>query len=58
MQAHIDYEHNAIMLNKIGATLTMFDHIPMKSEAAPSSGDGNPQSFMARFWAGQLPDKK
>ncbi len=58
MQAHIDYEHNAIMLNKIGATLTMFDHIPMKSEAAPSSGDGNPQSFMARFRAGQLPDKK
>ncbi len=58
MQAHIDYEHNAIMLNKIGATLTMFDHVPMKSEAAPSSGDGNPQSFMAQFRAAQLPDKK
>jgi hypothetical protein len=40
MQAHIDYEHNAVMLNKIGARLTMFDHIPMKSEAAPSSGGG------------------
>jgi hypothetical protein len=45
-------------LNKIGAKLTMFDHIPMKSEAAPSSGGGNPQSFMARFKAPQLPDQK
>ena len=58
MQAHIDCEHNAITLNKIGLKLTMFDHIPMKSEAAPSSGDGNPQSFMARFKAAQLPDQK
>jgi hypothetical protein len=58
MQAHIDYEHNAIMLNKMGATLTMFDHVLMKSEAAPSSGDGNSQSFMAQFRAAQLPDKK
>ena len=57
MQAHIDYEHNTIMLNKIGANLTMFDHVPMKSEAAPSSGDGNPQSFMAQFRTAQLPDK-
>jgi hypothetical protein len=30
----------------------------MRSEAAPSSGDGNPQSFMARFKAAQLPDQK
>ncbi len=58
MQAHIDYEHNAVMLNKIGARLTMFDHIPMKSEAAPSSGGGNPQSFMARFRAAQQPEQK
>jgi hypothetical protein len=58
MQAHIDYEHNAIMLNKIGVTLTMFDHVPMKSDAAPYSGDGNPQSFTAQFRAAQLPDKK
>jgi hypothetical protein len=29
----------------------------MKSEAAPSSGDGNPQSFMAQFRTAQLPDK-
>jgi hypothetical protein len=42
MRAHIDYEHNAIILNNtgakltphtIGAKLTMFHHIPMKSEA-------------------------
>jgi hypothetical protein len=58
MQAHIDYEHNAITLNKIGTTLTMFNHVPMQSEAAPSSGDGNPQSFMAQLLAGQLPEKK
>jgi hypothetical protein len=57
-QAHIDYKHNAIRLNKIGARLTMFDHIPMKSEAAPSSGGGNPQSFMARFRAAQQPEQK
>jgi hypothetical protein len=57
MQAHIDYENNAVMLNKIGARLTMFDHIPMKSDAAPSSGDGNPQSFMARFRAAQQPEQ-
>jgi hypothetical protein len=53
MQAHIDYEHNAVMLNKIGAKLTMSDHIPMKSEAAPSSGGGNTQSFMAKFRSAQ-----
>ena len=58
MEAHIDYEHNAVTLNKIGARLTMFDHVPMRSEAAPSSGDSNPQSFMARFKAAQLPDQK
>jgi hypothetical protein len=58
MQAHIDYEHNAITLNKIGAKLTMSDHIPMKLEAASSSGDSNPQSFMARFKAAQVPDQK
>jgi hypothetical protein len=58
MQAHIDYEHNAITLNKIRVKLTLFNHISMKSEAAPSSGDGNPQSFMARFKAAQLLDQK
>jgi hypothetical protein len=58
MQAHIDYEHDAVMLNKIGARLPMFDHIPMKSEAAPSSGGGNPQLFMARFRAAQQPEQK
>jgi hypothetical protein len=58
MQAHIDYEHNTVMLNKIGAKLKMFDHVPMTSKGAPSSGDGNPQLFMAQFKAAQLPDQK
>ena len=58
MQAHIDYKHNAITLNKIRVKLTLFNHISMKSEAAPSSGDGNLQSFMARFKAAQLLDQK
>jgi hypothetical protein len=51
MQAHIDYEHNAVMLNKIGARLTMFNHIPMKSEAAPSSGAATPN----RSWPDSEP---
>jgi hypothetical protein len=35
MQAHIDYKHNTIMLNKIGAKPTMFNHVSMKPEGAP-----------------------
>ena len=58
MEAHIDYEHNTLVLNKVGESLAMFDHIPMQSKAAPSSGNGNPQSFMTNFRAARLPDQE
>ena len=48
MQAHVDHEHNTVTLNRIGLTLILFDQVPMRSETAPSSGGGNPQSFVAR----------
>jgi hypothetical protein len=58
MQAQINYKHNVVLLNKIGAKLTMFDHIPMKSEADPSSGGGNLQLSMDSIRAAQQTKKK
>jgi hypothetical protein len=46
MRATIDYDQNVITMAKIGATYTMFDDTPVKSNAAPSSGTGNPQAFV------------
>jgi hypothetical protein len=46
MRATLDYDHNTVSMAKIGASFTMFDDTPMKSLVAPSSGTGNPQSFV------------
>jgi hypothetical protein len=58
MQAHVDHEHNTVTLNRIGASFVLFDHIPMRLETAPSSGQGNPQSFVARSRSDNWPSRQ
>jgi hypothetical protein len=46
MRATINNDHNTVFMAKIGAYFIMFDDTMTQSAIAPSSGMGNPQSFV------------